>query len=167
MGATFIINETIGGISAGVVGTVIGYPFDVAKTRMQAGGGGGSSNFFNAIQQILRVEGPGGMYKGCTAPMLSLSILNALNFTSYGAAKRLLIPDKSECSSPGFRAEVFLAGCVCAPVTAIISTPEHVVKTQVQLDYKGKGRGAKRGAVYKNSMDCVRELMNRCAYVAI
>jgi len=32
--------EAIGGLAAGVTGTVIGYPLDLVKTRMQTGIGG-------------------------------------------------------------------------------------------------------------------------------
>ena len=99
--AAFVFNETLGGISAGVIGTLIGYPLDVVKTRMQYSRSS-SPNFVAAVRDIARVEGIKAMYKGCAAPMLSLSILNALNFSTYGAAKRVLLPAEA-VESPGFR----------------------------------------------------------------
>lgn len=36
-----IKDEAIGGLSAGIIGTVIGYPLDLVKTRMQATGAKG------------------------------------------------------------------------------------------------------------------------------
>ena len=50
--------EALGGLSAGIVGTVIGFPLDVVKTRMQTGGSHGNSRTIVSIAgNIVRTEG--------------------------------------------------------------------------------------------------------------
>lgn len=50
-------DETIGGFTAGVAGTVLGYPLDLVKTRMQTATlspGKNSSNLFVVMRGIIR-----------------------------------------------------------------------------------------------------------------
>jgi len=79
-----------------------------------------------------------------------------LNFTAYGGAKRLLLPPE-KVANPGFNPTVFFAGCAVAPITAIISTPEHVIKTQMQLDSVASSGSTKFNG---SSLDCVKQLLS-------
>jgi solute carrier family 25 carnitine/acylcarnitine transporter 20/29 len=68
--------EMIGGASAGVVGTVIGYPLDLVKTRMQTSLISNQESFIRVGYRIARQEGITALYKGMIPPLISLSILN-------------------------------------------------------------------------------------------
>jgi hypothetical protein len=48
-------NETVGGFAAGITGTIIGYPLDLVKTRMQTtAGASGSNNMFFVMYGVIR-----------------------------------------------------------------------------------------------------------------
>ena len=157
-----IAKEMAGGLTAGVVGTTIGYPLDLVKTRMQTNPTTfKNKNFLSSVLNISKSEGFASLYKGVAAPLLSLSILNTVNFASYMSFRRLLLPGvDNDANLAGWDERIFFAGCMVAPVTAIISTPEHVVKTQMQLDNKdgGKGKGKGKGK-YTSSMNCAKTLV--------
>ena len=56
--------EALGGLSAGIVGTVIGFPLDLVKTRMQTSTSVGSKSIFGVGKSIVKSEGIGALYKG-------------------------------------------------------------------------------------------------------
>ena len=130
-----MLNDAIGGFSAGVLGTIIGYPLDTIKTRMQTSNLG---TMMNVTKEMARVEGWRGFYKGVTLPLLSLTILNTLNFTSFNFWWRVLQPQTEgtfpTSSQQPHLPSIFLAGALAGPIASIISTPEHFIKTQMQID---------------------------------
>jgi solute carrier family 25 carnitine/acylcarnitine transporter 20/29 len=144
-----ILSESFGGFSAGIVGTVVGFPLDLVKTRMQTSAM--NSSLVNTFRHIVRNEGVPALYKGVSTPLLSLPILNTLNFTSYNHFKRSL-----GGNGDTFRGVTgcFAAGSLAGPIASIISTPEHMLKTQMQIDNKRKG-----GALYtKGSLSAAKNL---------
>ena len=69
--------EAVGGLSAGVIGTIIGFPLDLAKTRMQTGSS--TKGLIPTLNGVVRKEGLKGLYKGIGPPLVSLSILNGMS----------------------------------------------------------------------------------------
>jgi solute carrier family 25 carnitine/acylcarnitine transporter 20/29 len=124
--------EALGGLSAGIVGTVIGFPLDTVKTRMQimqssGGGQGGSSNnnLFQVARTVVKQEGlVQGLYKGIGPPLISLSVLGTLTFTQYSYFQEVYQSD------PGWDVRNYLAGISCSPVAGMISTIENLVKVR-------------------------------------
>ena len=104
-------DEVVAGAWAGLVGTVLGYPLDVVKSRMQTGftggggGGGGGGGIGGAMQgmrgssmgsthpgratfirtftHLVKTEGPVGMYKGLGPPVCMMMLMNSVNFTAF------------------------------------------------------------------------------------
>ena len=66
-------HETIAGVAAGVAGTVLGFPLDNIKTRMQTQKGSGYSSVPATFKTILRNEGALGFYRGVLAPLSALT----------------------------------------------------------------------------------------------
>lgn len=116
--------EALGGLSAGVVGTVIGFPLDVVKTRMQTGSSNGKS-IFSVGKGIIRNEGVFSLYKGMVPPLISLSILNTITFTQYTFYREFYN------ANPGWDYRNALAGITCAPIGSLVSTIENVVKVSI------------------------------------
>eukprot|EP00540_Astrosyne_radiata_P002175 CAMPEP_0116843648 /NCGR_PEP_ID=MMETSP0418-20121206/12207_1 /TAXON_ID=1158023 /ORGANISM="Astrosyne radiata, Strain 13vi08-1A" /LENGTH=303 /DNA_ID=CAMNT_0004474429 /DNA_START=907 /DNA_END=1818 /DNA_ORIENTATION=- len=142
-----LIEESVGGLSAGIVGTVIGYPLDLVKTRMQTAGGGGSSlGILGVANQVIRKEGFFALYKGIGPPLISLSILNTMSFTSYSYFRDWFD------GTNGWNIRNGVAGLMGTPVFAMISTVENLVKTQMQVD----NVSAKR---FQSSWHCVSTLV--------
>eukprot|EP00978_Attheya_sp_CCMP212_P022787 scaffold68547_cov59-Attheya_sp.AAC.6 len=104
-----LTEEAVGGLSAGIVGTVIGYPLDLIKTRMQTSSATQSTG-------IMR---------------LGLNIAN---------------------QERGWDVRNALAGMTATPLVSAVSTVEHMIKTQMQLD----NINAKR---FKGSFHCLTSLV--------
>jgi solute carrier family 25 carnitine/acylcarnitine transporter 20/29 len=136
--------EALGGLSAGIVGTIIGYPLDLVKTRMQTSGG--SLSIAGVASSVVRHEGVFALYKGIAPPLISLSILNTLNFSSYSFFRDLLH------AKHGWDYRNAVAGMMGAPIGSMVSTVENLVKTQMQLDNISRQR-------FEGSWHCVRSLV--------
>ena len=116
--------EVLAGCSAGVVGTVLGYPLDSLKTRMQTSG---QTGLLSTLRQAVVSEGLLGLYRGIASPLLSLTLLNTLNFAAYSEFRRLLrLQGDVPYGEFDFRVPV-AAACV-GPLSALISTPFELIK---------------------------------------
>lgn len=144
--ASSIQNEAVAGIAAGIVGTVLGFPFDTIKTRMQTNKAN-SSIFF--IGKTIYNEGSFlGFYRGVASPLLALTILNMLNFTSYANFCKLLHVDTSGIiEKRRFEWKVGVAAALVGPLSSLISTPFELVKIQMQLS-----QSRQQGTIYRNSI---------------
>lgn len=133
-----MLREPVGGAFAGVIGTALGYPFDSVKTRMQTSGYG----ITTAMKSILEENGVRGLYKGMSSPLLALTILNTMNFSSYAYfCKKLGVSPSTktqqqleEIENRGFfEWRYALAASFVGPLASTVSTPFELVKTQMQL----------------------------------
>ena len=115
--------EALGGLSAGVVGTVIGFPLDLVKTRMQTGSATGKS-MFGIGRAIVQNEGILALYKGIAPPLISLSILNTVTFTQYTFFRDMYD------ANPGWDIRNAAAGVSCSPVASTVSTIENLIKVK-------------------------------------
>lgn len=164
----YLVEEALGGLSAGIIGTLIGYPLDVVKTRLQTGmasssssssslGGGGqqrqqgTGGILSIGKRIVHTEGISGLYRGVGPPLVSLTILNTTTFTQYTYYREKLF-----LANPGWDYRNFLAGVSCAPFSGLVSTVENLIKTQMQLDNLKQPRKE-----YSGSLDCVSTLLRR------
>lgn len=134
--------EAAGGLAAGIVGTVIGFPLDTIKARQQVLQ---TSGIRRTASTILHTEGFLAFYRGLVPPLLSLSLLNTINFATYASIQQYLQAPR------GWHWKNALAGAMVGPLASIVSTVENVIKTQVQLD----NVTAKR---FSGSFDCLRTI---------
>lgn len=136
-----MLREPLGGAFAGIVGTALGYPFDSVKTRMQTSGGVSIST---AVRSILDENGVRGLYKGMTSPLLALTILNTMNFSSYAYFCKILNVSPSTKAQEGntsrdrenisgFEWRYGCAASLVGPLASTVSTPFELIKTQMQL----------------------------------
>lgn len=135
--------EAVAGFNAGVVGTVLGFPLDSIKTRMQTT----HSSMFKASRMIFRENGMMGFYRGIASPLLSLTILNTLNFSSYSYFKTWLLSGH-EGKAIGYLDWRIPAAAACVgPLSSMISTPFELVKTQMQLNNKSSSTAASTSSI--------------------
>lgn len=109
------------GLNAGVIGTIIGFPFDLVKTRMQTGSTRKTS-IFKIGRTIVKKEGMLALYKGLWPPLISISILTTITFPQYTFWRQLY------GAKPGWDYRNSLAGITCGPIGGIFSTVENFVK---------------------------------------
>jgi len=148
--APFTINlgdEALGGLAAGIVGTVLGFPLDLVKTRMQTGAASGG--MIGTARHIVKTEGMRSLYKGIAPPLISLSIVNTVSFTSYSYFRRKI------GGQNGWDVKNAWAGMLGAPVFGLITTPENFLKTQMQMNNVHTLQ-AKR---FKGSLHCASVLV--------
>lgn len=146
-----LTEEALGGLSAGVIGTVIGYPLDVIKTQLQTGQSTASSRgLLGTGLHIVRHEGISSLYRGIAPPLISLSILNTLTFASYSYFQKLYGAHRGRWDWKNAA-----SGASFGPIAACISTVENLIKTQMQVD---RGRSQRR---YASSWDCFRKLASQ------
>lgn len=122
--------ETIAGASAGLVGTIIGYPLDVVKGYMQAHDGAG---MVSAARAIHSAQGVRGFYTGVASPLISLTLLNMTNFSSYAFLSRKILDLSEGGITTAFQPRVFVAGATVGTIASMISTPFELVKIQMQF----------------------------------
>lgn len=153
--------EALAGCTGGVLGTLLGYPLDSIKTRMQAGAGGG---MMPLARQIVQLEGWRGLYRGVGSPLVALTILNALNFSSYAFFKKEFGVRDIDAGFANFEVKVPLAAACVAPLSSLISTPFELVKTQAVQSIKFGGSKSSSAIVIATGL--VREHGIRALYTA-
>jgi solute carrier family 25 (mitochondrial carnitine/acylcarnitine transporter), member 20/29 len=178
-----LLEESMGGLAAGIVGTIIGFPLDLIKTRMQtatssssysksataATAGHKPRGIIQTATFIIRHEGILALYKGLVPPLISLSILNTMTFTTYSYFQSNVFQGQRNA----WDGRNALAGATCGILASPISTVENLVKTQLQLDnVKTAAAAATRGSsgsaaagvrvhhrAYTSTWDCVQQLL--------
>ena len=82
----------LAGAFAATTAWVVGYPFDLIKTRIQAGGSSGSGIY--ATAKLLIDESGGrvihGLYKGLTLKLLRAIPASAIGFLTYETVAKSL-----------------------------------------------------------------------------
>jgi solute carrier family 25 citrate transporter 1 len=79
------MQSLIGGMGAGCFSTIINNPFDTIKTRMQGLGATQYKSTLDCATTMLRKEGIGSFYRGCSARMGRVVPGQGLTFMTYEA----------------------------------------------------------------------------------
>lgn len=111
-------------LASGVTGTVIGYPLDLIKTRLQVSNASDykQASFFRTTASIWRTEGARGFFKGLMTPLVSFSVISSICFPCYTYFRVQAGAEK------GWDIKNAAAGFACAPVTLPISTMDSLVR---------------------------------------
>ena len=175
MSAQKASHEAAAGAWAGLVGTVLGYPLDVVKSRMQTAharvpiagaanhatsasvrlGVPGRATFGATLGRLAREEGLRGAYKGLGPPVCMMMLMNSVNFTAFNRAKEALgvrgpvgfgvRHDQDAFGTAFIDWRVVAAAAAVGPPCALIGTPFELVKLQMQMENVRHGAG-KNGA---------------------
>mmetsp|Transcript_2040 Transcript_2040/g.3658 ORF Transcript_2040/g.3658 Transcript_2040/m.3658 type:complete len:255 (-) Transcript_2040:1135-1899(-) len=130
--------SSIAGCFAGVSSVLVGHPFDSIKTRLQVGKRVGSGN-------NISFEGLRGLYRGVIPPLLTVGMVQSLNFTFYEGIKRRLLAnsrrrmetDEGFSLSPaGYLSRVLVAGSGGGAVVFLVTCPVGLVKVNQQIATK-------------------------------
>ncbi|XP_069065594.1 mitochondrial carnitine/acylcarnitine carrier protein-like [Pleurodeles waltl] len=84
------IRILLAGGFAGVCNWVVAIPMDVLKSRFQIAPEGRYQGFADVLREVLREEGPRGLYKGFTAAMLRAFPANAACFFGFEVSLKFL-----------------------------------------------------------------------------
>lgn len=160
-----MIDEAIAGCAAGVVGTLLGYPLDSLKTRMQAQAGAETpGTMLSVTKQVLREEGVSGFYRGVASPLAALTLLNTLNFSSYANFRALYgVDDALLCTPYSFEWRVPAAAATVGPLASMISTPFELIKTQMVVN--ARSTADVRPSSLRKALQLVRDHGLKSLYV--
>jgi solute carrier family 25 carnitine/acylcarnitine transporter 20/29 len=149
--ATFVVRDFAAGWISGGASVVVGQPFDTVKVRVQTKVGRVCA--VRVLLETVQCEGLGALFKGTLAPMMAVSMINAVVFAAKGSVLGVLHPPGSALGPPPLSAE-FLSGSVAGIAAAIPGTPAELVKCRLQVQ---AGRGA--GQRYAGNIDCIRQIV--------
>nr|AKN21589.1 slc25a-21 [Schmidtea mediterranea] len=122
-------------IIAGLVGSFVGTPAEIALIRMTADGifpieqKRNYRNVFHAIGCIIEDDGFLGLWKTVLPTMCRGVVVNFIQLASYSQIKQILIETKS--LSDGILLH-FLASMISGLNTAVLSMPVDIIKTRIQ-----------------------------------
>nr|XP_050847488.1 mitochondrial carnitine/acylcarnitine carrier protein-like [Vespula vulgaris] len=139
----------IGGAVGGFCVAIVGHPFDTIKVRLQMEQKG-NKNMYHLLRNFFIKEGPLSLYKGISAPLITVIPLSAMGFFSYGAGKLLVSkPDQTKLTD----IQLLLSGMFSGACTSFIAAPSERIKCLLQAQ---RDIGTKRQ--YKGFMDCMKKL---------
>ncbi|KAF7816169.1 mitoferrin-like [Senna tora] len=137
----------VAGSVAGCVEHMAMFPVDTVKTHMQALGSCPikSVSVRQALQSILKTEGPSALYRGIGAMGLGAGPAHAVYFSVYEMCKKYFSHGDPKNST------AHAISGVCATVTSdAVLTPMDMVKQRLQLSNSG----------YKGVGDCVKRVFS-------
>ncbi|MFY7729914.1 MAG: MC/SLC25 family protein [Flavobacterium sp.] len=102
----FIMKFSAGSL-AGAIGSLVGNPFDVVKTRMMTFEGKHTTSFLSTIQNIYIQENARGLYKGLQANLMRACVLNGTKMACYDEIKQFII--KTNLIPSGITTQFFAA----------------------------------------------------------
>lgn len=140
----------------------MGYPLDSLKTRMQSHGSTISLSQASAL--IYNEGGISAFYRGIGSPLLALTLLNTLNFSSYGYFRTKFGVSDIKLKNGEFEPIVGLAAACAGPIASIISTPFEFIKIQMQLDVKNSYPSSPK---FKNSLNCANTIGKEYGYTIL
>lgn len=114
---------------------------------------------FDTLIAIHRVEGWRSLFKGLGPSMTGVVPATAIKFYTYGNCKRLL-PDVLSVD-PDASIVHLLSATSAGIVTGTATNPIWLVKTRLQLDKSRVNAGRLQERQYKNSLDCVRQVVQQ------
>ncbi|GAB0136093.1 hypothetical protein EsDP_00004410 [Epichloe bromicola] len=131
--------ESIAGLSAGVVATLVVHPLDIVKTRMQIYRSAGPSSPAPTTVAILRSLTSNNqavmssLYRGLT-PNLVGNATSWASFFFFKSRFERLIAQRDQRPSP---AEYFIASALAGATTSALTNPVWVLKTRMLSSDKG------------------------------
>ncbi|KAI3667793.1 hypothetical protein L6452_42862 [Arctium lappa] len=137
----------IAGSVAGMVEHMAMFPIDTIKTRMQVLGSCPikSVGLRQALQSILKSDGPAGLYRGIGAMGLGAGPAHAVYFSVYEICKEAF--SRQHPDNPVAHAA---AGVFATVASDAVFTPMDMVKQRLQLG---------SGSPYKGVFDCVKTVL--------
>ena len=122
------MKEIIGGIGAGTMQVIVGYPFDTFKVRYIESN---AKSIKSCLQLMIKDNGLKSFYQGIKSPLLGSAFYNANMFYSYSLFDKYI--SKKEKS---IFHNAAISGALVGVTTTFIESPMDLAKTQMQIDKK-------------------------------
>lgn len=126
--------DLVAGSLAGAAQVMVGQPLDTVKVRSQIAPPGMYRGPMDVLMKTVRGEGVLALYKGMASPLLGIAAQNALLFTAFQTAKRLISPESQQLDI----AQIAAAGAIAGGVNSILSSPVELFKIRMQAQITSK-----------------------------
>ncbi|CAO3599774.1 unnamed protein product [Absidia cylindrospora] len=149
-----LAQDLIAGTIGGWAQVVVGHPFDTLKVRLQTQPSPPIyKNALDCFNQLVKSDGPKGVYRGVASPLAGIGLCNAVVFMSNGYFRRWIQHGAERELS---LAEVGVAGAFAGSVMSFFNCPIELLKVKLQTqDPKGViGANGKLEVPYKGVVDC-------------
>ncbi|KAH8590540.1 mitochondrial carrier domain-containing protein [Bisporella sp. PMI_857] len=121
-----------GGIAGGVEATIT-YPTEYLKTRSQLRSDGVAQGIFRTLQTIVKGEGLGALYTGCSTLVIGTAFKASVRFLTFDSIKAALADSNGKLSAGNGILAGMAAGCIESVVAV---TPTERLKTALIDDTK-------------------------------
>jgi hypothetical protein len=122
----FVMKFTAGSLAGGI-GSLVGNPFDVVKTRMMTFEGKESKTFFSTFNEIYK-SGKNNLYKGLQANLMRACVLNGTKMACYDQIKQWIV--KTDAVPSGLPTQ-FCAAFGAGFFMAVTVSPFDMIRTQL------------------------------------
>jgi hypothetical protein len=122
----FVMKFTAGSLAGGI-GSLVGNPFDVVKTRMMTFEGKESKTFFSTFMEIYK-SGKNNLYKGLQANLMRACVLNGTKMACYDQIKDWIV--KTNAVPSGLPTQ-FCAAFGAGFFMAVTVSPFDMIRTQL------------------------------------
>jgi len=140
----------LAGSAAGGIGSIVGNPFDVIKTRMMAFEGRVQPSFWSTLIDLYGLEKLRGFYKGLQANVMRACVLNGTKMACYDQIKHFIVQANIIPSGiPTQFCAAFGAGFFMATTVA----PFDMIRTQLMSQPIGS-------KLYRGFTDCFFKIMS-------
>eukprot|EP01015_Nassula_variabilis_P005425 TRINITY_DN13_c0_g1_i4.p1 TRINITY_DN13_c0_g1~~TRINITY_DN13_c0_g1_i4.p1 ORF type:complete len:312 (-),score=67.24 TRINITY_DN13_c0_g1_i4:163-1098(-) len=152
----FMANMASGG-AAGATSLLFVYPFDFARTRLNADIIKRPFNrqfkgLFNCVSKIFKVEGPKALYQGFMVPVLGVIVYRACYFGGYDTGKQVILGDTKNVIVKFIYAQIVTAASV------IVSYPLDTVRKRLRM------QSGDKEIMYKGTIDCFLKISKKEGY---
>ena len=137
------VTKAVAGASAGAAGALVGAPFELAKTRMQAAPPGAYRHLGDAlVRSAAGGGGLAGLWRGGVPAVARAAAVNAAQLGVYDGAKGWLRSVGGVGGGGSGRGLEVAAAAVSGVVTTTVSSPADVLKTRMMVGPGGRGLAA-------------------------
>lgn len=134
----FVI-DILSGTMAGINATLVGYPLDTMKVKMQMFPEE-YEGLMSCARSIFRNDGPSEFYRGVSSPLVGQMLFRSVLFFSQNETKRQVTKDgKIKISA----LQMYEAGAIAWGIGALVECPIDVIKCQLQVQKNLVSRGGK------------------------
>jgi hypothetical protein len=125
----------------------------------------GSAISLSQASSLIYYEGGiSSFYRGIGSPLLALTLLNTLNFSSYGYFRTKFGVSDIKLKNREFEYLVGIAAACAGPIASLISTPFEFIKIQMQLDVKNSYPSSPK---FKSSLHCANTIGKEYGYTTL
>ncbi|KAL1297359.1 hypothetical protein AAFC00_004900 [Neodothiora populina] len=160
----------VAGVFSGIAKLSVGHPFDTIKVRLQTSDSTRFKGPLDCLMQTLRKEGPAGLYKGATPPLVGWMFMDSIMLGSLTLYRRLLHENVFE---PIYRARAVseayglppaenklpvlghaMAGVMAGATVSFIAAPVEHIKARLQIQYAAD----KSKRLYAGPIDALKKI---------